>query len=146
MSGGYGSGIPICYANGRYPHSSPEKRAFRSSSGVCEPAFRYAWGERNRFKSKVCISKGKKKWDSKRNPIFLWRCRPDLNRRITVLQTGALPLGYCTTPMFALILYQSFRGLSSAFDDYFEKVLHDLYLPTKKSPPRFFRGRKISVF
>ena len=25
------------YACGRYPHSAPEKRAFRSSSGVCEP-------------------------------------------------------------------------------------------------------------
>ena len=24
------------------------------------------------------------------------RCEPDLNRRITVLQTGALPLGYRT--------------------------------------------------
>ena len=28
--------------------------------------------------------------------LLFWRCRPDLNRRITVLQTGALPLGYCT--------------------------------------------------
>ena len=25
------------YAFGRYPHSSPGKRAFRTSSGVCEP-------------------------------------------------------------------------------------------------------------
>ena len=28
---------------------------------------------------------------------FFWRCRSDLNRWITVLQTGALPLGYVTT-------------------------------------------------
>ena len=27
---------------------------------------------------------------------IFWRWRPDLNRRITVLQTGALPLGYVT--------------------------------------------------
>ena len=27
---------------------------------------------------------------------FLKRCEPDLNRRMTVLQTGALPLGYRT--------------------------------------------------
>ena len=27
---------------------------------------------------------------------FFERCEPDLNRRITVLQTGALPLGYRT--------------------------------------------------
>ena len=27
---------------------------------------------------------------------FIWRYRPDLNWRITVLQTGALPLGYGT--------------------------------------------------
>ena len=38
--------------------------------------------------------------DKKRNTpngVFLfWRYRPDLNWRITVLQTGALPLGYGT--------------------------------------------------
>ena len=28
--------------------------------------------------------------------LFFWRYRPDLNWRITVLQTGALPLGYGT--------------------------------------------------
>ena len=28
--------------------------------------------------------------------FFIWRYRPDLNWRITVLQTGALPLGYGT--------------------------------------------------
>ena len=31
--------------------------------------------------------------------FFLWRYRPDLNWRITVLQTGALPLGYGTNNM-----------------------------------------------
>ncbi len=30
---------------------------------------------------------------------FFERCEPDLNRRMTVLQTGALPLGYRTTFM-----------------------------------------------
>ena len=29
-------------------------------------------------------------------PFFFWRYWPDLNWRITVLQTGALPLGYST--------------------------------------------------
>jgi hypothetical protein len=29
-----------------------------------------------------------------RNPFVYWRRHPDLNRRITVLQTAALPLGY----------------------------------------------------
>ena len=62
------------------------------------------WAYGTEFKPKAYSSKGKKKWDPEWNPIFLWRCRPDLNRRITVLQTGALPLGYCTKFLIALIL------------------------------------------
>ena len=42
--------------------------------------------------------------DTTRVSSIFWRCRPDLNRRITVLQTGALPLGYCTKFLIALIL------------------------------------------
>ena len=38
----------------------------------------------------------KNKKPTTRVGFCFWRCRPDLNRRITVLQTGALPLGYCT--------------------------------------------------
>ena len=36
--------------------------------------------------------------------LLFWRYRPDLNRRITVLQTGALPLGYCTTLLVTSVL------------------------------------------
>ena len=43
-------------------------------------------------------------WDA----AFLWRCRPDLNRRITVLQTGALPLGYCTKFSYLNIITKFF--------------------------------------
>ncbi len=52
---------------------------------------------------RLCSSKEKKK-DTTRVSFIFWRCRPDLNRRITVLQTGALPLGYCTKFLIALIL------------------------------------------
>ena len=38
----------------------------------------------------------KRKRTSFRMSFFFWRYRPDLNWRITVLQTGALPLGYGT--------------------------------------------------
>ena len=37
-----------------------------------------------------------KKAHLQRRCAFFWRYRPDLNWRITVLQTGALPLGYGT--------------------------------------------------
>ena len=41
------------------------------------------------------------KWKNPESRAFriFWRWRPDLNRRITVLQTGALPLGYVTKKM-----------------------------------------------
>ena len=38
----------------------------------------------------------KRKRTSARMSFFFWRYWPDLNWRITVLQTGALPLGYST--------------------------------------------------
>ena len=38
----------------------------------------------------------KRKRTSTRMSFFFWRYWPDLNWRITVLQTGALPLGYST--------------------------------------------------
>ena len=41
-----------------------------------------------------CFSKRKR--TSFRMSFFFWRYWPDLNWRITVLQTGALPLGYGT--------------------------------------------------
>ena len=150
----------------RYPHPAPDKRACRSSSGVCEPdsvaprrtepfqiqslhrqkkkqrtphgvsrigdfmpgirfqrrylAFHDAsragigqkggyvnrtplrQGARNRFELGLCPAKNKK--PTTRVGFCFWRCRPDLNRRITVLQTGALPLGYCTRCLIAPIL------------------------------------------
>ena len=54
-----------------------------------------ARGARDRFKARSASPKERKRTPT-RSVLFLWRCRPDLNRRITVLQTGALPLGYCT--------------------------------------------------
>ena len=49
-----------------------------------------------RVQSGTATPKERKNGIPIRDAVFLWRCRPDLNRRITVLQTGALPLGYCT--------------------------------------------------
>ena len=42
----------------------------------------WIWFKKENAHHKVCVS--------------IWRCWPDLNWRITVLQTGALPLGYST--------------------------------------------------
>ena len=95
----------------RYPHSAPDKRACRSSSGVCEPDSVAPRCTEPSSNPKPTHPKERKK-ESTRDSFFLWRCRPDLNRRITVLQTGALPLGYCTKFSIAYVLYQSFLPLS----------------------------------
>ena len=80
----------------RYPLPAPEKRAFRTPVGVCEPAFLSARRTEPSSNPKPAHPKERKTGHSHGVSCFLWRCRPDLNRRITVLQTGALPLGYCT--------------------------------------------------
>ena len=95
----------------RYPHSAPDKQACRSSSGACEPDSVAPRRTEPSSNPKPTSSKERKK-ESTRDSFFLWRCRPDLNRRITVLQTGALPLGYCTKFSIAYVLYQSFSALS----------------------------------
>ena len=140
---GHHTGVPQVWPGirlwRRYPHSTPEKRAFRSPSGVCEPAFlvlRTAEPSSNPMPT----PQKKKIKDTTRVSFIFWRCRPDLNRRITVLQTGALPLGYCTELLFAHTLYQSFSVLSSAFRDYFEKVLlRKVFI--KKISPKISQGR-----
>ena len=67
-------------------------------------------GSQIRFKLGLCPTKTKRTLLA--GVLLFWRCRPDLNRRITVLQTGALPLGYCTKFSIAYVLYQSFYTLS----------------------------------
>ena len=49
---------------------------------------------------------------------FFWRCHPDLNRGIEVLQTFALPLGYGTI-FRTEILYHATPGLSMGFGKFF---------------------------
>ena len=94
----------------RYPLPTPEKRAFLSSVGGCEPdSLCFA---RRKVDTKCDLRHQKNKGHSLRVSFVFWRCRPDLNRRITVLQTGALPLGYCTKIPITLTLYQSFFALS----------------------------------
>ena len=102
----------------RYPHSSPDKRACRSSSVVCEPDSASPTARRT-ASNLGALPHQKQKGHPRGVSFCFWRCRPDLNRRITVLQTGALPLGYCTKFLIALTLYQTFLRLSSAFLLYF---------------------------
>ena len=55
-------------------------------------------------KVRITFPKGTHRFQRKTHPkgcVFLWRCHPDLNRGITVLQTVALPLGYDTIILFA---------------------------------------------
>ena len=45
---------------------------------------------------RICRMTIQNKNDLQKQVVLFWRYRPDLNWRITVLQTGALPLGYGT--------------------------------------------------
>ena len=59
-------------------------------------------------KVRIMFLKGTHRFQRKTHPIgcvFLWRCHPDLNRGITVLQTVALPLGYDTVFFSLFSLY-----------------------------------------
>ena len=57
--------------------------------------------------------------------FVFWRCRPDLNRRITVLQTGALPLGYCTKLIWYLDIISEALGFVNSFFDFSKKYFRE---------------------
>ena len=86
-------------------------------------ASRASSDEKQRKKKKLKVHK--KSHNQKGCGIFFWRCRPDLNWCIAVLQTAALPLGYGT-------IWSGLRGSNSLPPPWQGGALPDELNPQKK--------------
>ena len=76
----------FCSCRAIYPHSAPDKRACRSTSGICEPTVAKATGSES-----VHRLGAKKEGLPQGKSFFFWSKRRDSNPRSPVPETGAIP-------------------------------------------------------